>query len=74
MHYLLDDTNPIIVKMFDTYMERINRLIKSGGALSTGLRKFEIFLFDRETYEEVISEKSAPEAKKFMIADLFKQG
>ena len=50
-------------------------MIKSRGALGTGLRKFEIFLYDKQDYEktttENISAKAAPEFKKLLIKDLY---
>lgn len=76
MHHLLEDTNPIIVKMYDLFLERINRLIKTGGALTSGLRRFEFFLFDKECYEVAPDdeEKMAPEARKMRVYELYQEG
>jgi hypothetical protein len=71
---LLDETNPLIVNMFDNYLNKVNRLIKQS-SLAVGLRRFEIFLFDREDYDSVSDDayfaKIGPSAKQLKLDHLY---
>jgi len=51
--HLIDETNPLMFTVHGNYINKINRSISSGSALQYGLRKFEVFLFDRESYDNV---------------------
>ena len=65
-------------KVFDNYVNRINELIQSGSALCYGLRKFEVFLFDRESYDNVYESdflsKICQDSRKLVIKELFDAG
>jgi len=70
----IDPNSPLIAAMDSILIQWINKMIQSGSALQYGLRKFEIFQFDKENYdlieESLYLEKIGQESRKLILADL----
>jgi hypothetical protein len=63
-----------VLAMDSLLMQWINKMIQNGSALQYGLRKFEIFRFDKENFdvieESLYLEKIGQESRKLILADL----